>query len=177
MKSLVSFLIVCIAATTVFASDAPKPAQDFAFVTTKGKHLQLSDLRGRVVVLDFWASWCVPCRKEFPFLIRLYEDFNLNSKTHSLEVIAINLDEHSDKMDKFLAGLYRTVPFMVTQDPKGKLPRLYKVDAMPTTVFIDRSGRVRYRHRGFKQSYKKIYEQELTELLNEQPASDRPSAQ
>ncbi|MFQ5651155.1 MAG: TlpA family protein disulfide reductase [bacterium] len=141
-------------------------AMNFKGVSTTGEKIVLSELRGKVVVLDFWASWCGPCRKEFPFLIKLYKEFN-SEEDKNLEIVAVNLDEHSENMNKFLAKLKVETPFPVMPDPKGSLPKLYKVEGMPTTIFIDRKGVIRFRHTGFTEKERQKYVKELTQLLNE----------
>ncbi len=148
-------------------SAAPKErvqtTKDFEAVTLKGKKIKLSDFRGKVVLLDFWASWCAPCRKEFPFLIDLYN----RHKKQDFVVLGVNVDERSADMKKFLNRLTARVPFPVIPDRKGVIPKLFKIEAMPTTFLIDRQGKIRYVHKGFKKEDKSTCETEVQALLTE----------
>jgi len=151
-------------ATNVFPAKLPAPAPDFEGHTMAGKTLSLSELKGQVVLLDFWASWCKPCQKEFPFLVKLSKQY----RKKGLRVVAVNLDEDAAKMKKFLGRLHLLIPFPVVSDPKGKIARLYKVDRMPTTALIGRDGKMHFRHGGFKDSFKKEYLAEINSLLQEE---------
>lgn len=164
MKKLVLALYLCGISAPGFVAEKSSVAPNFQGVTVSGETVKLSDFENKVLVLDFWASWCEPCQEEFPFLIDLYKQY----KDEGFVVIAINLDEHPEAMQKFLARLeIQKVPFPIISDSKGKTPKLYGVEAMPTTFFIDRKGMIRYKHAGFKESYKRDYERELRELLTE----------
>ncbi len=164
--------ILSIVVTLIFAApgltrEKTSTATDFKRVTTTGKKMQLSDYRGKVVILDFWASWCGPCRKEFPFLVDLFQDVNKGHKENILEVVAVNLDDHAGDMKKFLSELKMKVPFDIVRDTKGQLPAAYQVEAMPTTVMIDKKGVVRFRHTGFKEKSKVKYLEEVAGLIKE----------
>ena len=139
---------------------------DFQGVTIAGEEINLSDYRGKVVIVDFWASWCGPCKKEFPFLVQLYKKVNKGERQY-LEILAINLDGQPEMMKKFLTDLDDEVPFPILTDPEGKLPKKYKVEAMPTTLFIDREGKIRFRHQGFEKDHMQTYISELMALLKE----------
>ena len=101
---------------------------------------------GKVVYLDFWASWCIPCAKSFPFL----DQTHAKLKDQGFEVIAINLDEERQEALRFLEK--HPVRFTIGADPMAKCPRLYQVRGMPTSYLIDRKGRIRQVHEGFKAS-------------------------
>ncbi|MGQ9659269.1 MAG: TlpA family protein disulfide reductase [Thermochromatium sp.] len=101
---------------------------------------------GKVVYLDFWASWCVPCAKSFPILDQWQSDLG----GRGFEVIAINLDEERQEAERFIQQY--PVRFTIGVDPAGKCPRLYAVRGMPTSYLIDRQGRIREVHEGFKTS-------------------------
>lgn len=146
-----------------FSQETGKPFLDFTAVTTAGQQMKLTDLTGKVIFLDFWASWCKPCKEEFPYLIKLYIDY----KDSGFVVVAVNVDTDRDKLDKFINNLGTDVPFTVVTDREGKIPDLYKLDAMPTSFLIDKKGIIRYRHTGFELSDKETYSKELLELLNQ----------
>lgn len=146
-----------------FAQEVGSNAPDFKGMTDRGQEVKLSDYQGKVVLLDFWASWCAPCLKEMPFLVEFYEQ----NKDAEFMVIAINIDDKAANMNKFLQKLKAGVPFPVIHDAKKEIPPLYNPESMPTTVFIDKKGIIRYRHTGFKDSYKEAFAQELATLLAE----------
>lgn len=145
------------------AQEVNSPAPQFSGKNTRGEEIKLADYKGKVVLLDFWASWCIPCRMEMPFLIELYEEF----KDEDFVILAINVDDDAKNMEKFLSRLEKAPAFPTIFDKDKKIPPLYNLAAMPTTVFIDREGIIRYRHQGFKESHKEEYRHELTVLLKE----------
>jgi cytochrome c biogenesis protein CcmG/thiol:disulfide interchange protein DsbE len=123
--------------------------------------LDLGSLRGRVVYLDFWASWCGPCRQSFAWM----EIMKSTYEAQGLEIITVNLDRDRADADKFLKQLHPT--FDVRFDPKGELAQLYKVLGMPSSVLIDRHGVTRFTHVGFRPIDGAMYEAQLRELLAE----------
>jgi cytochrome c biogenesis protein CcmG/thiol:disulfide interchange protein DsbE len=123
--------------------------------------LDLTGLHGRVVYLDFWASWCGPCRQSFPWM----ETMRSTYAVQGLEIVAINLDKYRADADKFLRRFHPI--FDVRFDPKGELAELYKLQGMPSSVLIDRHGVVRFTHVGFRLVDGAIYEAQLRELLAE----------
>ncbi len=164
MKNVIIMLfLMLIVVTSALAGEKTSKAIDFKGTTLNGKEIKLSDFIGKVVILDFWASWCGPCRKEFPFLIDLYR----KNMENDVVVVAVNLDENPADMKKFLSRLKTKVPFPIIADKSGKLPVIYKVDAMPTTLFIDKKGFIRFRHTGFKDAHKQKYKNELSVLVGE----------
>jgi cytochrome c biogenesis protein CcmG, thiol:disulfide interchange protein DsbE len=123
--------------------------------------LDLNAYRGKVVYLDFWASWCGPCKQSFPWMETLKDAYG----RQGLTVIAVNLDMDRADADKFLERFRPT--FEVRFDPKGELAALYKVRAMPSSVLIDRHGVTRFTHEGFRPIDGAAYEVQLQELLAE----------
>jgi cytochrome c biogenesis protein CcmG, thiol:disulfide interchange protein DsbE len=123
--------------------------------------LDLAPLRGRVVYLDFWASWCTPCRESFPFMNRLQNELG----PQGLVVIGVNVDRNRADAQEFL----RTHPaeFRVVYDPKGELPERFGVRGMPTSVLIDRSGRITLRHEGFFLKDRETLTQQVETLLED----------
>jgi len=140
-----------------------EPAPDFSAKSTDGAVHTLSDLKGKVVLLDFWASWCGPCRQELPFLSELYKARH----DTSLVILAVNVDTEAKARDAFVRSIRPRLPFPVIADAKGEIPGKYEIPGMPTVVFIDRAGKVRYVHSGFRVSFEKTYREELAELMEE----------
>lgn len=145
------------------AQSVGNPAPEFSATSVDGLKHTLSGYRGKVVLLDFWASWCGPCRKELPFLSELYRSIH----DTSLVFLAINLDTEAEARTDFLRTLHTRLPFPVIPDADGSLPSMYKIPGMPTVVMIDRGGTVRYVHSGFRESFEDSYYDELTGLLEE----------
>jgi cytochrome c biogenesis protein CcmG, thiol:disulfide interchange protein DsbE len=123
--------------------------------------LDLTSLGGRVVYLDFWASWCGPCRQSFPWMEILKSTYG----AQGLEIITVNLDRDRADADKFLKQLHPT--FDVRFDPKGELAELYKIQGMPSSVLIDRHGVTRFTHVGFRPVDGPLYEAQVRQLLAE----------
>lgn len=123
--------------------------------------LDITGLRGHVVYLDFWASWCAPCRQSFPWMEAMKSTYD----TQGLEIVAVNVDRNRADADKFLQQFHPT--FDVRFDPKGELAEQYKLQGMPSSVLIDRHGVTRFVHVGFRPIDGAIYEGQLRELLAE----------
>jgi thiol-disulfide isomerase/thioredoxin len=138
-------------------------APDFEGKTIKGKDLKLSNYLGKVVLIDFWASWCPPCREEMPQLIKFYR----THKDSNFQLIAINIDNDNDNMQHFLDKLFPEPEFPIVVDNDQKIPPLFNIQAMPTTIFIDKKGKIRFWHNGFEKSYVNDFNSELTQLLKE----------
>lgn len=127
--------------------------------TRTGAPFALSSLRGRVVVLDFWAPWCVPCRASFPFLDRLREKY----AAESLAVVGLTLEESEEAIDAFLEAV--PVRFPVVSDPTGRAGEALGVVAMPTTFLLDREGRVAGRFEGGDPKVHERIDAAVAELL------------
>lgn len=121
----------------------------------------LDALRGKVVLLDFWASWCSPCLQSFPWMNELQQRHG----DEGLVVVAVNLDQDRSLADAFLAK--RPAGFRIEYDAAGVVAREFDVQAMPTSFLIDRDGNVRLRHAGFKQKQREEREAEIVKLLEE----------
>lgn len=130
---------------SVSAISVGDTAPSFKARTIDGKKsVALEDYRGKVVLLDFWASWCPPCLKSLP----LYDDLRRELGTTDFEIVAINVDENTDDARKFLQK--HPVSYPIAKDPKGVLPGVFGVKAMPTSYLIDKNGVVQYVHAAFK---------------------------
>jgi cytochrome c biogenesis protein CcmG/thiol:disulfide interchange protein DsbE len=114
-----------------------------AIATSAGDLLDLAAFKGQVVYLDFWASWCAPCRDSFPWMNRLQGELGHDG----LVVIAVNVDRERTDADRFLRE--HPTQFRIVYDPDGLLPEKFGVRGMPTSFVIDRNGRVQSRHEGF----------------------------
>lgn len=123
--------------------------------------LDFDQLKGKVVYVDFWASWCGPCRSSFPWM----EDMHKKYAVQGLEIVAINLDQEPELAQKFLQEYPAT--FRIEYDSEGEIAEQFKVETMPTSFLIDRSGKARIKHKGFHANKVQGYEQEIQQLLGE----------
>jgi peroxiredoxin len=124
-----------------------------------GANLRLKEQRGRVVMVNFWATWCGPCRQEMPQLNRLYEKY----KSSGFVLLGVNVDDDAAKAAEVAAKLGVTFPVLL--DTEKTVSKLYDLSTMPSTVIIDRDGKVRYVHRGYLAGYEDNYEKQIRELL------------
>jgi peroxiredoxin len=127
----------------------------------KGERVRLSDFRGRIVIVEFWASWCPDCHVSFPALDTIQREF----KTKGVEVLAINVDEHRKDADAFLKG--RQPVLRVLYDPRGRAWDAFLAAGVPTSYVIDRSGVIRHTHEGFDRDTDAAYRRQIAELLAE----------
>ena len=147
LRQTATLITLSLLATTnlAFALDAGDRAPAFAAPALGGKGMvELSKYRGKVVYLDFWASWCAPCLTAIPEVEKMRGEF----PSDQFQIIAVNLDQKEKKALRFLSK--NPVGYPSASDPKGRLPDQYGVDTMPTSYLIDRKGVIRYVHRGFK---------------------------
>jgi cytochrome c biogenesis protein CcmG/thiol:disulfide interchange protein DsbE len=140
---LLCFLLALQAALPAFALDAGATAPAFALPRADGSTLALDSLRGRVVLVDFWASWCAPCRKSFPALDALGKRY----EAQGLSIVGVNVDTERAEADRFLAAV--PVGFAIVFDADGKTPEAFGVKAMPSSYVIGRDGKVRLANLGF----------------------------
>lgn len=124
-----------------------------------GKPFKLSALRGKVVLVDFWASWCKPCRAELPALDELHRTY----RARGFEVVGVSLDRDPASARSFLRD--RPVGFRNVHDQGAKIADGYRPTAMPSSYLIDRSGRVRYVHAGFRAGDEAVFKREIESLL------------
>jgi cytochrome c biogenesis protein CcmG, thiol:disulfide interchange protein DsbE len=145
-----------------------RPAPEVRLRDVAGKTVSLSDLRGKVVIVDFWASWCPSCRQSFPALAELGRLY----ASRGLEVIAVNVDQQRRDADAFLAG--QPAGLKVVFDQQGAAPRAFDVQAMPSSFVIGRDGTIRFTHVGFNDRTLEAYRREIGQLLDEPAGGDRP---
>jgi thiol-disulfide isomerase/thioredoxin len=141
-----------------FAQEMSAP--DFAISNDQLPN-KLSALTGQVVYLDFWASWCKPCRKSFPWMNQMQQKY----AEQGLQIIAINLDTEEALAKAFLDKVPAHIP--IIYDPEGKIASDYQLIGMPSSYVIDKKGKIRFSHKGFFTRTEAMYEQELVLLLNE----------
>jgi cytochrome c biogenesis protein CcmG/thiol:disulfide interchange protein DsbE len=122
----------------------------------------LAALKGKVVYVDFWASWCGPCKQSFPFMNELQAKY----RAQGFEVLAINLDAKRDEADKFLAEV--PAQFTVAFDAKGDSAKRFEIKGMPSSFLIGRDGKVAATHRGFKEQDRKELESRIAQALGPQ---------
>ncbi len=134
----------------------------------KSSGLDLYAYRGKLVYLDFWASWCAPCRQSFPWLSEIQSRYG----AQNIVIVAVNLDHDRAKAERFLSEIPARFP--IFYDPSGTLATEYKVKAMPSSFLIDRDGRIRYEHHGFSPKEIDQYERQIVSLLEEKPAHENP---
>ena len=136
-------------------------APDFTLKSNSGENLRLSEHRGEVVMINFWASWCGPCRQEMPLLEQLYSEYQPLGFT----ILGVNVEEDSSKAEALLSDI--PVSFPVLFDTQSQVSKLYDVVAMPSTVLVDRDGNVRYLHHGYKPGYEQTYQEQVRALIRE----------
>jgi len=148
----------------VIAAEAGSKAPDCTLASIgDGKSYNLQQFQGKVLYIDFWASWCPPCLKSFPFLNELEQDL----KDQGLQVIAINLDESSEDAKAFLAKT--PAQFIVAADSNEQCARNFDVQAMPSSYLIDRNGIIRHIQLGFRPGEAKELRALAEQLLAESP--------
>jgi cytochrome c biogenesis protein CcmG, thiol:disulfide interchange protein DsbE len=156
---VVAFLPGRAPAATGLAPGQPAPTVELS--TADGKPVSVASLRGNVILVDFWASWCGPCATAFPAIEDLFQEY----RTRGFEVMAVNLDEKRRDADRFLAD--RPHAMTVAYDPQGRSAKAFGVEGMPTSFLVGRDGKVRFVHVGYTQKTVEDYRREIEQLLGE----------
>ena len=154
---------LCLATAFIFsniAGAAVSEAPAIKLPTLNGE-VDLTQLRGKVVYLDFWASWCIPCRKSFPWM----NEMSAKYKDQGLEVIAVNLDKERKLADEFLQKV--EAHFTIAFDSVGDSAKAYKLRGMPSSYLIGRDGKLYASHIGFREKDKPKMEQAIQQLLKQ----------
>jgi peroxiredoxin len=139
-----SVLALAVAAVPVGAVTLQDTAPDFTLKSLEGTNLRLEEYRGQVVLINFWASWCGPCRQEMPLLDRLHQRY----ADTGFAVLGVNVEGEAGPAQALIDKVPVTFPVLIDEDQLGS--ELYRLEAMPSTVVLDRDGVVRYIHRGYK---------------------------
>lgn len=129
--------------------------------TAPAQPLDLARWQGKVVLVDFWASWCAPCRESFPWMARMQQQY----AARGLVVVTVDLDEDADAAARFLAAQPGAVGFSQIQDPQGRLAEAYGLKVMPSSLLFDRQGRPVHRQEGFRTEDRDAYERRIVDLL------------
>ena len=137
------------------------PAPDFQLTSAAGTPVNLAQYKGQVVMINFWASWCGPCRTEMPVLEQLHKKY----KPMGFTMIGVNVEPDSATAVNWLKATPVTFPILFDTD--SKVSKLYAVSGMPSTVIVDRKGNLRYLHRGYKEGDENEYLDQIRALVRE----------
>jgi thiol-disulfide isomerase/thioredoxin len=160
---------LCLALALVFFHCGGRPteqssAPDFRLKTIEGQEITLSGLKGKVVLLDFWATWCGPCKESIPHLIQLYKGY----QEKGFELIGMSTDKAGDveMVRRFINSM--DIPYPIIMTPE-EVSRNYKITGLPTTVLIDKKGRIREKIVGFNSAIGQQIATRISELTSENP--------
>jgi peroxiredoxin len=159
MRQAATALVLLGSGAALQAAVPSASAPDFTLRSVDGPNLRLQEQRGSVVMLNFWATWCGPCREEMPQLNKLYAKY----RASGFVLLGVNVDDdarHAADVAKRMG-----VAFPVLLDTDKTVTSLYAVSTMPSTLLIDRDGRLRYLHRGYHAGYEDEYDRQIRELL------------
>ena len=157
IAGLVAALVIALPAV---ASDSG-PAPPFTLGAKGGGTINLAQYKGQVVMINFWASWCGPCRTEMPLLESIYKKYNKMGFT----MLGVNVEPNSQAANDWLKAT--PVSFPILYDTDSKVSKLYDVAGMPSTVIIDRTGKLRVLHRGYKPGDENEYLDSIRTLIRE----------
>jgi peroxiredoxin len=150
-----------LAASLAGAGGDSGPAPAFSLTALSGEPTALSQYKGQVVMVNFWATWCGPCQQEMPLLDQMYKKY----RPAGFTLLGINVDKDAPAVRELLAR--RPVSFPVLLDPANQVSKAYHVDDMPSSVIIDRKGMIRYVHRGYKPGDENEYQDRIRQLIRE----------
>ncbi len=161
IKKIVILFSVVLASVAASAGPVSGPAPNFTLQMLGGGQMSLAEHKGNVVMVNFWATWCAPCRQEMPHLEALHQRYSSLGFT----LLGVNVEEDSSGAEDWLAET--PVSFPILFDPQSSVSELYDVIAMPSTVMIDREGNLRYLHHGYKPGYENEYQNQIRALIRE----------
>src|SRR6185436_10356086 len=154
---LIAATLLDVGAQAALDSAAP----DFTLKSRAGENIKLSELRGQVVLINLWASWCGPCRQEMPLLDQMYQKYSPLGFT----LLGVNVEQDSADAQRMLKDTPVTFPILF--DAQNEVSKLYDVTAMPSTVLVDRDGKVRFMHKGYQPGYEDEYQTQIRALVRE----------
>jgi thiol-disulfide isomerase/thioredoxin len=154
--------LAAVFASAALAASSTGPAPAFQLSGRGGKSIDLSQFRGQVVMINFWATWCGPCRQEMPLLEDIYKKY----KPMGFTMLGVNVEPDSRSAEAWLSK-QKPVSFPIAFDTDSKVSKLYKVAGMPSTVFVDRKGNVRVMHKGYKPGDEDFYLSQIRSMLKE----------
>jgi thiol-disulfide isomerase/thioredoxin len=160
---LKGFALAAVFASAALAASSSGPAPAFQLSGRDGKTINLAQFKGQVVMINFWATWCTPCRQEMPLLEDIYKKY----KPMGFTMLGVNVEPDPKDAEAWLGKLSKPVTFPIAYDVDSKVSKLYKVETMPTTVLVDRKGNVRVLHRGYKTGEENVYLTHIRSMLKE----------
>lgn len=160
-RAFLACLIIPLFVVPVSASEVPRAAPEIKLPSQRGE-FHLSGMKGKVVYLDFWASWCKPCKKSFPWMGEVKKKF----ADQGFEVVAVSLDVKREDADIFLKKLNMDIDFTIVYDSKAVSASEYKLRGMPSSYLIGRDGKIYASHVGFREKDKAKLEAAITRLLS-----------
>lgn len=156
---LLGTLLLVTSAPRALAIGAGSLAPEIGLKDLSGRGVSIASLKGKVVLVDFWASWCAPCREELPVLEALYKKY----RGRGFEIVGVNLDQSPDKVQRFLSGT--PLSFRVVHDRGRAVAERYAPSKMPSSFLIDRKGIVRHVHAGFRAADRSALDSQISALL------------
>lgn len=161
MKSIIFLTLLFFNFSHTIVAETLTLADDFTLKSNSGENFRLSEHRGEVILVNFWASWCGPCRQEMPELDKLHKKYQKLGFT----VLGVNVEPDSSPANALLS--HNPVSFPILYDSENSASKAYAVKGMPTTVIIDRDGNKRFLHESYKPGFEKTYEKQIKQLLRE----------
>jgi peroxiredoxin len=162
MRNRIAAIVAALSVSLpALAGSSPAPAPAFTLASRAGQDVSLAQYKGQVVMINFWASWCGPCRQEMPLLESIYKKYNKMGFT----MIGVNVEPDSNAANEWLKAT--PVSFPILYDRDSKVSKLYDVAGMPSTVIIDRTGKLRVLHRGYKPGDENEYLDSIRTLIRE----------
>ena len=158
---LSTLMLLVVPSLAQAAQEGQSPPQCAATLAGSAEKLDITAFKGKVILIDFWATWCPPCKKSMPFLNGLRNE----RLKDGFEIIAINVDEDSEEAKRFLGS--NPVDYVMAFDPKGDCPAKFEVQAMPSSYLVDRTGKIRKVHLGFRDEDQTMIRDQVSALLAE----------
>ncbi|HEU4627222.1 MAG TPA: TlpA disulfide reductase family protein [Steroidobacteraceae bacterium] len=144
-----------------FALSTSAPAPQFSLTARGGKTVNLAQFKGQVVMINFWATWCGPCRQEMPLLESIYKKYHKMGFT----LLGVNVEPDAKPAEEYLKAI--PVSFPILFDTKSEVSKMYEVSGMPSTIIVDRKGNVRVIHHGYKPGDENEYQDSIRKLVRE----------